>query len=475
MKIQDIVRATQGLLVIGDPRAEVGRGAAVSTDSRTLKRGDIFFALKGINSDGHTHLDECVKKGAALCVVSQIPENYIVSPSHYSALVKVRETKRSLGDLARFYREKYGEGIRRVAISGSSGKTTGKDMTASILRAAAPTVSSPGNFNNEIGCPLSVLGLDPSDVFGVFEIGASARGDVQRLSEIVAPHVAIITNVSLEHSETFGSLNDIAEGESEILLSLQEGGTAVLPRQDPFFDFMAGRAPKGSRVLSFGLTPEAHVYATDISTWPGPSRFKIVRRDDAGRTLNEISCKLPVLGRFNVLNACAAAAAALALGVAADKIVEGLASFSPSPMRFEILRLRDDIVIVNDSYNANPGSMRSSVESFAESFSDRRLCVVLGDMLELGEISGHEHETLGKFLAGFPLTKIILFGTQSKFIQKGAARALANPHDIIYCTDKESLLSAVEDAIQPGTAVLFKASRGMRMEEIVQKVAAHYR
>ncbi|OGR87697.1 MAG: hypothetical protein A3A86_06695 [Elusimicrobia bacterium RIFCSPLOWO2_01_FULL_60_11] len=476
MTIREIVRATQGILVIGDPRMNVGQGGNVSIDSRTLRKGDIFFAIKGQRTDGHAHLEDSIKKGASLCVVSQIPEDIVIQPSASPALVKVRDTKRSLGDVARSYREKYGAGVKRVGIAGSCGKTTVKEMISGILKMTAPTIASPGNFNNEIGCPLSIFGLEPAHAFGVFEIGASGRGEVRRLSDIVAPHVAVITNIRLEHTETFGTLADIAEGEAEILEALENGGTAVLPREDPFFDFMAGKIPgeKKAKVLSFGFSPEAHVSAKDISAWPGPVKFTLVHRDDAGKTLSETPCTLPVLGRFNVLNACTAAAAALSLGISPQKISSGLADFSLMPMRFEVIPLKNDIVLVNDAYNSNPGSVRSSVEAFAEAFSNRRLVAVLGDMLELGEISTREHEDLGRFLAGFPLTKIILYGAQSKFTHQGAKRALVDPKAVLHCADKESLLLSVEKAIQPGTAVLFKASRGIRLEETVQKVAAHY-
>lgn len=476
MTIREIARATQGILVIGDPQMKVGQGGNVSTDSRTLRKGDIFFALKGQKADGHAHLEDGIKKGAALCVVSQIPENIVIQPSTSPAILKVKDTKRSLGDVAKSYREKYGAGTRRVGIAGSCGKTTVKEMIAGILKQAAPTVSSPGNFNNEIGCPLSMFSLEPSHAYGVFEIGASSRGEVGRLAKIVAPHVAVITNIRLEHTETFGTLQDIAEGEAEILESLENSGTAVLPREDPFFDFMTGKIPaeKKAKIMSFGFSSQAHVSAKDISAWPGPVKFVLVHRDDSGKTLAEIPCTLPVMGRFNVLNACAASAAALALGAATEKITAGLKNFFLTPMRFEVIPLKDDIVLVNDAYNANPGSVRSSVEAFAEAFSNRRLIAVLGDMLELGEISSREHEELGKFLAGFPLTKIIFFGSQSKFTYEGAKAALVDSKAVTHCADKESLLISVEKAIQPGTAVLFKASRGIRLEDMVQKVAAHY-
>ena len=216
------------------------------------------------------------------------------------------------------------------------------------------------------------------------------------------------------------------------------------------------------------------VQAKDISTWPGPTKFTMVRRDEGGRTREETPCTLPVLGRFNILNALAAASACFALEVPGVKISEGLAQFSAAPMRFEVTPLKNEIIVVNDSYNANPGSMRSSLEAFVESFSNKRLCAVLGDMLELGEISGHEHQELGKFLGGFAFAKVILFGPQSRFILEGAKSALVNESNLVHCADKGALLRTVEEALKPGTAVLFKASRGMHLEETIKKILDRY-
>ncbi len=472
MTVSEITRATSGLLVIGDPKAAV---SGISTDSRSVKNGDIFFAIKGEKFDGHAYLEDCIKRGASLCVVSQLPDRFAVSPSRFSAILKVKDTKRSLGDLARAYREKYGARTKRAGIVGSCGKTTVKDMLASIVHETAPSVSSLGNFNNDIGCPLSVLRLDPAHIYGVFEIGASARGEVQKLSEIVSPHVAIITNIRLEHTETFGSLEDIARGESEILSAILPGGTAVLPFEDEFFSFMKGRIPldKSIETVSFGLTEAANVHAADIVMWPGPVKFNMVRKDDHGKILAKIPCELPVMGKFNILNACAAGAGAFALGIPKEKIQAGLAKFKPSPMRFEILQLKDDVTIVNDTYNSNPGSVRSSVEAFVESFSNKRLCIVLGDMLELGEISTREHEEIGKFLAGFAVSNIFFYGPQSRFSYQSAKNAFVDKNAIKHCTDPADLLLSVEECIQPGTAVLFKASRGMHLEEIVKKISEH--
>jgi UDP-N-acetylmuramoyl-tripeptide--D-alanyl-D-alanine ligase len=479
LSVAEILEAVQGVLVLGDPRASVGLNRApeelletkgwpppgISTDSRSLKRGDLFFAIRGERFDGHLFLTDAVKRGAAACVVSQLPKTFNIQAQNL-AVIKVKDTKRALADCARAYRMKYGSEVPVVSICGSSGKTTVKEMTAQVLSGYAPTVFSPGNHNNDIGCPVSLFAFSPSFRFGVFEIGVSAVGEVKRLAEIVRPRVSVVTNIQLEHTATFGTIEDIAKGESEVLPLLPPGGWAVLPRDDAFFDFMSARVPSGCRVKSFGFSDQASVQAIDISTWP-ETRFTLRHRDESGKIIEEIECTLPVLGKFNVLNACAAAAAAFCLGVPKESIRDGVGRFSPPGLRFQISRLDSGAVLVNDSYNANPGSMKSSLSSFVECFPDRKRCVVLGDMLELGEISRKEHEDLGTFLAGLSLSRIVLFGAQSRFVLEGCRKALMDERTVVHCPDRDGLLKETRDLLSPEAAVLFKGSRGMKLDEIV--------
>lgn len=485
--VAEMVRATGGTLVIGDPTQSIrvgGTGGSargprahrISIDSRTLRRGDVFFAIKGERFDGHCYLNESLKRGAAACFVSNLPEDLAVSSTAYGAIIRVADSKKALGDLALAYREKYGSEVRRAGISGSCGKTTVKEMTAQILRGAWPTVQSPGNFNNDIGCPLSIFRILPEHRFGVFEIGASAPNEVGRLARIVAPHAAAVTNISLEHTATFGTLDQIAAGESEILDELPPGGTAVLPRDDSYYEFLKSRVGSGRTALNFGFSPDANVSASRVSLWPGPVSFRLTHRDGSagGRVIEERDCVLPVPGRFNVANACAAAALCLALGTSLERIAAGLAEYRPPAMRFEVLTLKNNAVLVNDSYNANPGSMRSSLESFVDAFPNRRLGAVLGDMLELGEISRREHQLLGKYLAGLPFEKILLHGPQSRFTYEGAKSHFAGEKSISYCPDRETLMREAEHLVQPGNAVLFKASRGVRLEEIVERLTEKF-
>lgn len=484
LTIAEIVQATGGILVIGDPKTSVGIhpseeevsdfgiAKGVSTDSRTLRKRDIYFALKGVRYDGHDFIEQSIQRGTSLCVVSCIPSNLIIPVTNSPAIIKVKDTKKALADCAGYYCQKYGVKTRRVGVSGSNGKTTVKEMIAQILSRAGSTIYNVGNFNNDVGCPLSLFNLVPDHQYAVFEIGASVRGEVKRLSEIVAPQVAVVTNIGLEHTATFGNLDDIAAGESEILQVLPEDGFAVFPRDDAYFEFLKSVAlsKRNIKIKSFGFSKEASVYISDVHSYPGPVQFTLIHQDEKGHILHRIKCNLPVLGRFNMINACAAAAAALCLNVDEKCIVDGLKNFLPPQMRFQIMKLENNVIVVNDCYNANPSSMRVSLESFVEFYPNQTKCVVLGDMLELGEISKSEHYSLGKFLAGLPLSKIVLFGPQSRFVAEGARDSFLREKMVTHCSDAESLLKTVRSLMQPRTAIFFKASREMYLENVIQQL-----
>lgn len=483
LSVSEIIQATQGTLIMGDPRTTVEvlspkdsrrkEHLRVSIDSRTLRRGDIFFAIKGEKFDGNQFIDDVIRKGASICVIREIPPSLVISNTKYTNIIKVKNPREALGDCARIWRLKMGNNIQQLGISGSCGKTTIKELITHILSKVGPTVSSTGNFNNEVGCPLSIFSMKNTHKFGVFEMGACRVNEVKYLSQIVLPRIGVVTNINIEHSATFGNLEKIAEGESEILQSLPDNGWAILPFDDSFFEFLKSRLPKNRsiKVKSFGLSKSASVYAKDISVWPQPTKFTLVHQNDREEILDEVRCTLTAAGRFNIMNACAAAAACLALGVQPNVIAEAFSDFIIPPMRFQILKLKGGAIVVNDCYNANPGSMRIALESFIESFPDKKLCVVLGDMLELGEISSNEHRLLGKSLAGFPLSRVVLFGPQSRYTSEGAKNFFVNENVIQYCEDRQSLENAARSLVKPGTATLFKASRDMRFEEIIEKIA----
>ncbi len=466
--ISEIVRSTEGTLVVGDPQGIASNG--LSINSKNIQPGVIFLAIRGEKFDGHNFVNECLANGADTLILSKTPQNLNINLFNLKGVVQVKDTRRALGDLAKYYRHKHGKGTRVVGISGSSGKTSVKEMTAQILALAGKTLSSPGNFNNEIGCPLAVLNLTDEHQYAVFEFGSSALGEVRRLAEIVRPDIAVVTNIFLEHTETFGTIDQIAEGESEIFSALAANGTAILPRDDAQFNFLKSKVPSSAKITSFGFSDNASVRITHFSAWPGPTKFRIVHQDDSGAVLSQIDCTLPVIGRVNALNAAAACAVAFSLDVDPRHIQKALAEYRPPGMRFQTLHFDNGLIVVNDSYNANPGSMRAAIDGFVESYPDRRRILVLGDMLELGEISRREHYELGKYVSQKPVDKIILYGSQSKLTFEGAKDSLMSEDNLSYCATEDVLVSEVESLLSPENVIFFKASRGMHLEKVVQGI-----
>ncbi|MBI2915838.1 MAG: UDP-N-acetylmuramoyl-tripeptide--D-alanyl-D-alanine ligase [Elusimicrobia bacterium] len=486
LNVSEIVRAVRGSLVIGDPAITLTPPhttdfptqtshvpwppSGISIDSRTAQKGDFFFALKGENFDGHHFLNEAIRKGVSLCFISEIPQSLNVQLYDFPTIIKVSDTRNALKLLAKLYREKFGSKICRVSVSGSCGKTTVKEMIAQILRSGYPTAFSPGNYNNEIGCPLSIFYMSPEQTYGVFEIGSSKKGEVQELSALVEPRVTVVTNIRLEHSETFGDLKEIAQGESESLPFLPEEGCAALPHDDSFFNFLRSRVPPKCHVKSFGFSNQSSVYPTDISLHANKTRFTVTHQDTPGKVREQFECEIPVLGKFNVLNALAAIAACLFLKIPIGRIQEGLKHFRSLPLRFQMIEFNGGGLIVNDSYNANPGSVRSSLESFAESFPNRQKCVVMGDMLELGAFSQKEHLEIGKLLQNLPLSNVILFGNETKTIYDYLRSQPVQNQTAVYTKDRKELLKIVQPLANQDHVILFKASRSMRLEEIVEKI-----
>ncbi len=466
--ISEIVRSTEGTLVVGDPQGVVHKG--LSIDSRSAGPGAVFLAIRGEKFDGHHFLNDCLANGVGAFIVSKIPKDFNIALAHIQGVVQVKDTRKALADLARYVRVTRGKGAQVAGIGGSAGKTTVKEMTAQILSRAGPTIFSPGNFNNEIGCPLAVLGISEENRFAVFEIGSSALGEVRRLTSIVQPRVAVVTNILLEHTATFGTIEQIAEGEAEIFSGLPADGTAVLPRDDAHYDFLKSKVPSSCKILSFGFSDKASVRVVNFTAWPGPTQFRLVHQDESGKTLATVDCTIPVIGRVNALNAAAAAAVAFSFEVDPSHIREALAEYRPVGMRFQTHRFQNGLIVINDSYNANPGSMRGAIDGFVESYPDRKKILVLGDMLELGEISRKEHFDLGKFIAQKPVDKVLLYGPQSKFVFEGARDSMMNESSLTYFGTQDALDRAVESLLSSENVIFFKASRGMRLEKSVQNI-----
>lgn len=410
-----------------------------STDSRTIRQGELYFALKGARFDGHDFLGE-VLNVASGAVVSVPP----VAPPSGKWVIHVNDTLVALQSLARHMRNRLG--VKVVGITGSNGKTTAKEMTAAVLSSALKVHKNAGNLNNQIGLPQSLLKLERADEVSVLEMGASHKGDIRQLCEIALPNIGVITNIGQAHLEGFGGLAGVRGGKLELLEFVS---TAILNADDKYM-LQGAMAYKG-RVIRYGIDG-GEVTARDIDLSGSGASFTLVMAGGEARV------NLGVTGRFNVLNALAASAVGLAFGLDAQKVSLALEGFRAVPMRFE-RREHQGAVLLVDVYNANPGSMREALAELVR-LKGARAVAVLGDMLELGSTSDDMHAELGRWMGELKAIDCLIAvgpGMQHAARAFGGGRVLSASN----ATEARGLL---KDEIKAGDTVLIKGSRGMAME-----------
>jgi len=449
--LEFVLEATAGRLV--------GKGApavfhGVSTDTRSLGEGSLFVALKGERFDGHDFVERALSGGAAAALVARATE--ISGPA-----IVVEDTLAALGALAKAHRARLSP--RVVAITGSTGKTTTKEMLVSVLSRGWKTARTPGNFNNEIGVPLALLDLDESHDAAVIELAMRGRGQIEYLARIAAPHIGVITNIGVSHLELLGTKDAIAETKAELLASLPETGTAVLPAEDEFFGFLKERSP--ARVVSFGRTERADVWVERMEVGPtGAVSFFL------SGWWGEDEVKLKAPGRHHALNAAAAAAAAMAAGAQADWIRPGLESFEAAEMRSQITRSPEGYTVIDDCYNAAPDSMRVALELLAD-LPGKHKWAVLGDMKELGPLAQEWHQEVGELAATTGVAGLITVGEFRGALAAGARRAQTQIR-IEEAADNAKGSETLRKWVSAGDVVLVKGSRAMQMEQIVRDLLA---
>ena len=453
-------------VLAGDPSPSAKRRIrSISTDSRSIRRGDLFVALKGEQFDGHEFVPSVLAKGAAGAIVHdtyRLPPGQVagkgpVRPGPF--LFGVRDPLFAYQQLATHHRSRFG--IPIVAVTGSNGKTTTKDMVASVLAQKWRTLKTEGNFNNRIGVPHTLFRLTGRHQAAVIEMGVDQRGQTTRLCEIVRPTIGIITNIGPDHLEFFGSMEGSAQAKAELLDLLPANGTAILNADDPYFDYLASRAR--CRVVSFGMSDKADVRATHVTTDARKGTGFRLWLPGKGR---QTPVTIKVHGMHNVTNALAAAAAGYALNLPGATIAQGLARFRPAAMRSQVVT-HHGVQIINDCYNANPASMKAALNLLAQWVPARGRIAVLGDMLELGRDTQHMHREVGQFLAGLDLSHLIACGTLGREIAQGARQAGMSESAIMEVSDAPAAAEVLKRMIGQGDVVLVKASRGMKMEQIV--------
>jgi len=446
--IREAIAAMCGELAKGNIEAEV---TGVSTDTRTIKPGDLFFALIGENSNGHEYVTLAVEKGASAVVVScDVEVN--------GTVIKVPDTLTALGDLAAWYRRQLN--LRAVGITGSVGKTSTKEMIAAVLSRKFNVLKNCGNYNNEIGVPLTVFQLGPEHDILVQEMAMRLPGEIAELAEIVRPDIGVITNIGISHIERLGSRDAIAAAKAELLDALPMEGIAVLNADEPYFEFLSGKV--SCNVTSYGLT-NGDVRAENIQLdADGRPRFTVVVGEAGGR----FDVALPVIGMHNVSNALAAVAVGLCFGISTEEIAAALGAVESTDKRANIIESKGKYKIIDDSYNASPDSMIGALKTLAVMDGVRKLAI-LGDMKELGDYAESAHKEVGKAAAKSGLYMIVTVGELALNIAEGAKSAGFQGEIRNYYTTEEAA-TAVKDFVQPGDIVLVKASRAMATEKIVE-------
>jgi len=450
--LKEIAEATGGSMV-----GEAGEACGVSTDSRQVAPGQLFVALRGERFDGHDFVAAAAERGVTLFLVDRRWQEEHQLPEGCSAVV-VEDTLKGLGDLAAWHRRRFQ--LRVVAVTGSNGKTTTKEMLAGILAQTGPGLKTEGNLNNLIGLPLTLLRLTGRERWAVLELGMSAFGEIDRLAEIAGPDVGIITNAFPAHLETLGSVEGVAKAKGELFLRLKAGAVAVYNVDDP----LISRCPTPANVnrLTFGLR------GAEVSS----ASIKSLGKKGESFTLRLPQEEQPVVlrayGRHNVYNALAAAAAAHALGISGELIRLGLEEFTPYDKRFQLEEI-SGVTLIDDSYNANPASMAAALRTLKEVREEGRAAAVLGDMLELGVGTEGAHRELGRLAAGC-VERLYLLGGMAAEMAAGAREAGLPESSVLVAADHDQIARELIGWLKKGDCVLFKGSRCMRMERVAQAV-----
>lgn len=453
LNCREILKAASGKLEAGNENTEF---TGISTDSRKISAGDLFIPLSGLNFDGHDFIQKAIDSGAAGAVA-----NKKVQTTGGHVIIRVDDTAAALRDIAAYYRQKFN--VPFVGITGSVGKTSTKDMVACALGGRYKVLKTEGNLNNEIGVPLTVFNLNNTHEVAVVEMGMSGFGEIGRLTAIVKPRIAIITNIGIAHIEKLGSRQNILKAKMEILEGLEKGGVVIMNGDDTllrgassFIDF---------RKKLYGIEEKCDYQAYNIKTYgEDGSDFEILTGNI------EYKVRVPVPGIHNIYNALAAIAAGLELNVPMQDIISGISQFNPGKMRLNIFE-KDGIKIIDDVYNANPQSMQAALNVLSDISAGARKIAVLGDMLELGEWAGKAHYDIGRYAAGKGVEHIIAVGPNSGQVALGAFEGGCRRENAVTFGTNPDALHYLNSIVKEDDIILVKGSRGMKMEEIVNGLA----
>ncbi len=450
LTLQQLLDATGGHLLTAVD-AEATSVTEVCTDSRKIKRGCLFLPLVGERFDGHDYIDMALEAGAAGCITAR----EIAQPRADRFYIRVEDTQDALRDLAVYYRNLFD--IPVVAVTGSVGKTTTKDMVASVLGEKYRVLKTDGNLNNNIGLPMTILRLNRTHQIAVLEMGMNHPGEIDYLTRIARPDVAIITNIGDAHIENLGSRENTLKAKAEIFHGMTTAGKAVLNGDDPLLRTLEGSLTQ--EITWCGAGDDCAWRVTDLEEhWQ--DHMQCVLHSPTTSWPQEI----PGLGQHMIYPTAMAAAVGRIFGVPDELICRGILEFEPTKMRMAIIHRGNNVTILNDVYNANPQSMRAAVDILSKQDCAYRIAV-LGDMLELGDLGPALHESVGQFLGRAGINCLVTVGKLAAHIADGAERE--GNVEVHRCSNQAEAQIALAAALRPGSTVLVKASRGMKFEHLV--------
>jgi MurE/MurF fusion protein len=455
----EILEATGGNLLSGDLEHSF---SGIFIDSRSISLDKLFVAIKGNIHDGHSFTGDVIKHGVRGLLIDRTKTHTLPgedSMKNGIVCVTVNDTIKALGDLAAFHRKRSSAAV--VAITGSNGKTSTRKMTAAVVSRRFSTLSTCGNLNNHIGLPLTLLNLDGDHKWAVLELGMNHPGEIKRLGEICSPDIGVITNIGPAHLEGLGSLDAVMHAKGELLEGITPDGTAVLNADDPRVLHLAQYTSR--KVLFFGRSKDARIRALSVKGTETGLCFDLALPEER----IPVNLKTPAV--FMISNALAAAAVGYLLGLTAGEIKDGLENFKPVTGRMNILKTGRRITIIDDTYNANPDSMKAAINTLRSLKGNHTGILVAGDMLELGEHAESMHRDIGQIAAGSDIAKLYITGEFARTVALGAMDKDMNPLDIFTGT-KEQILEDIKYRLGSGDWVLVKGSRGMAMETIVQEL-----
>jgi len=454
LTVEEIKNAVSGELITGNPRIKVEN---ICTDSRKIAKGDLFIALIGEKFDGHHFAREAVEKGADGLIIDRKVE---IDSDREIFKILVNNTTKALQDLANYYRNQFEE-LKVIGITGSSGKTTTKDMLAGVLKEKYSILKTEENLNNQIGVPLTLLSLQGKEEFAVIEMGMSASGEIRTLARIAEPQIGVITNVGPAHLQDLKTIQNVAGAKGELIAELPEDSLAVLNYDNEYVREMKEKF-KGNNLIYFGFNKKADIRAVNVNDNEQNVCFTVQYQNQ------KKDIKLNIPGKHNVYNALSVIAIAREFNIGWEDIQKGLLNFDLTTLRMEIIE-NNDIVIINDAYNANPLSMKAGIDVLCK-IAKSRSFAVLGDMLELGDIEKEAHRKVGHYVADKNIDFLITVGKLGQLIAKGAKKKGMNAEKVIGVKNNKMAAEILTNHLKKNDSVLVKGSRSMGMEEIVELI-----